>query len=199
MDEHVERALMKPMRLFIAIEFPSPVRDHLVGVQETLRPRLGRSTIIAPDNLHLTLKFLGEVDGARNAALQESLAKVKASGPIHLFPSGLECFPLRGPVRIVAVALAGEVEKLLGIQHAIEQRCKFLGFEQERREYRPHVTIARARPTLPPGFRDAATEASTSLWPGPAFEAAEFVLVKSDLRPQGSQYTPIARFPLTSA
>ena len=114
----------------------------------------------------------------------------------ELFADGVRCFPDRGPVRIVAAGLAGQVAALAGVHDAVEQRCRFLGFDRETRAYHPHVTLARARPTLPASFRERAVEVTRGAWPGPAFHIAEFVLVQSTLKPAGSEYVTIARFPL---
>jgi 2'-5' RNA ligase len=89
------------------------------------------------------------------------------------------------------------VEALVAVHAAIEQRCRFLGFERETRAYRPHVTLARARPTLAAAVRPQLPKATPTLWPGPAFMASEFVLVQSTLKPPGAEYTTIARFPFS--
>jgi 2'-5' RNA ligase len=183
------------MRLFIAIELPEDAKRHLVAVQDAVRPHAAKASLTRPENLHLTLKFLGEVEVRLAGALRESLEKVKGPVGISLSATGIECFPNRGPVRIVAAALGGQVEALSAVHAAIEQRCRFLGFERETRAYRPHVTVARARPTLPPATRDLLSDTTEALFPGPALVAKEFALVQSTLKPQGSEYVTIARFP----
>lgn len=183
------------MRLFLAIELDDAARGHLVAVQGKIAPLLGKASLTPAENLHLTLKFLGEVEPRRADALAESLAKVRGPEGIELVAAGVECFPDRGPVRIITAALGGQVEALAAVHAAIEQRCRFLGFERETRAYRLHVTLARARPTLPPTTRECLSESTRALWPGPAFVAREFVLVQSVLKPQGSEYLMRARFP----
>ena len=184
------------MRLFIAIELPDAVREHLTRVQEALKPRLDRVSFTRPANLHVTLKFLGEVEPKRLDPLTESLGKVRAGGPVDLVADHGECFPPRGPVRIVAAGMGGSVDTLRAVHDAIEQRCKFIGFDREGRAYRPHVTLARARLPLKPSERDVIAVATEMLWPGPRFDVEHFSLVESRLRPGGSEYTTVARFPL---
>src|SRR6266498_3146377 len=140
------------MRMFLAIELSDEVRAHLVGVQEALARELHGVAMTKGENLHVTLKFLGEVDERRVVELCESFAKVTSS-EVELAAEKVECFPERGPVRIVAAAMAGEIETLAGLHAGIEQRCKFLGFEKENRKYRPHVTLARARGAVSDGAR----------------------------------------------
>ncbi len=184
------------MRLFIAIELSDDARRHLVDLQAALQPHLQKASPTKPENLHLTLKFLGEVDEKRADALRESLEKVTSSGPIELVAERVECFPNRGQVRIVAAGLGGQVAALGAVHEAIEQRCKFLGFDREGRQYKPHVTIGRAKMMLPARVRTDAEEAAAGLLPGPTFTAGEFVVVRSFLKPTGSEYVTIGRFPL---
>src|SRR5439155_18272860 len=128
-------------------------------------------------------------------AVTESLAMIKPAR-IELCGTGVECFPNRGPIRIVTTALDGTLPPLRALVESIEQRCKFLGFEKEQRGYRPHVTLGRARPVLSAKFRQLATDATVDLWPGPSFLPSEFVLMESQLSAAGSKYTPIGQFPI---
>ena len=183
------------MRLFLAIELPPDVRAHLRTVQDVLRPHLERSSITQDHALHVTLRFLGETDPSRLDSIRDSLAAV-TGGPAELFMTHVECFPERGPVRIVAAGLGGEVKRLGALHSAVEQRCVYLGFRREDRPYRPHVTLARARPVLPPVTRKSVSDMTVPLWPGPSFRCGAFVLFQSRLTPQGSQYTKLHEFPL---
>ena len=184
------------MRLFLAIELPDAVRTHLEHVQGALRDKLGKASWTKPDSLHITLKFLGEVDDRDFPPLDESLRLIRTGGAMGLHADGVECFPNRGPVRLVAARMAGDDAPVRALHQSIEQRCQYLGFEREGRAYRPHVTIARARPVLPPATRETAEQQTANLWPGPTFEVGEFVLFESRLKPDGAQYLPLARYPL---
>lgn len=186
------------MRLFLAIELPDDVRAHLLRARQRLEGALPKIAYTKPGNLHLTLKFLGEVEKKKVDAIVDSLAKIAAQR-IELHSSGVECFPHRGPVRIVAAAMDGTLAPLRALVDSIEQRCKFLGFEKEQRAYKPHVTLGRARPVLSAKFRAVAGEATANVWPGPAFAPGEFVLMASQLSPQGSTYATVAQFTIPSA
>jgi len=181
------------MRLFLAIELPPEVRDHLQQVRTRLAQSLPKVSYTKPENLHLTLKFLGELDPKRLDELTESLHKIK-SPKLDLQATQIECFPNKGPIKILAATLAGSLAVSRGLVQSIEQRTQFLGFEKEQRAYRPHVTLARARPVLSNKFRATADECTQDLWPGPKFTAQNFVLMHSKLSPEGSIYTPLAHF-----
>jgi 2'-5' RNA ligase len=181
------------MRLFLAIELPDDVRAHLIEVRQCLESGLPKISYTRGENLHLTLKFLGEVEPKKVAGITESLAMIKPAR-IELAASGMDCFPNRGPIKIVTAKLDGTLPPLRALVEAIEQRCKFLGFEKEQRAYRPHVTLARARPVLSAKFRKTADEVTADLWPGPTFAPSDFVLMESKLSPEGSKYSAVARF-----
>ena len=183
------------MRLFLAIELPDEVRGHLMVARQRLEAGLPKIAYTRAENLHLTLKFLGEVEQKKLEAITTSLAMIRASA-IELRAGGIDCFPGRGPIRIVTAGLEGTVRPLRALVEAIEQGCRFLGFEKEQRAYRPHVTLGRARPVLSAKFRQLADDATVDLWPGPGFAPREFVLMNSQLSNAGSIYSVVARFPI---
>ena len=122
------------MRLFVAI-LPSPaVRDALLAAQETLRPQ-GRDAFTRPENLHLTLAFLGEAESA--APAQAALEAACTGGAVSLTVGGLGHFVdiwwagVRENARLEALAL--------GVQDALRQA----GYPVERRPWRPHITLVR--------------------------------------------------------
>ena len=186
------------MRLFLAIELPEPARRHLAGVQSVIAPALPKASRPAARNLHLTLKFLGDVPDAGVPALCDALREVRLDGPMTLSATRLECFPPRGPVRVIAAGLeeGGGVGRLPRLHAETEAACAGLGFPREGRPYRPHVTLARARIPVPASRRAPLEELTASAWPGPAFTAGEFCLIESRLKPTGAEYTVLARFPL---
>ncbi len=144
-------------------------------------------------NLHITLKFLGEVPEARVNELCDALAGIEPSGETDLAFDAVVCLPPRGPVRILGVGVQAAPSALLQLFHRIEDVCLPLGFPLEPRAFLPHVTVARAKMPLHPSLRPALVQAAEALLPGPNFAVSGFTLMHSDLRPQGPLYTPIAR------
>ena len=181
------------VRLFLAIDLPEHVRAHLVEIRSRLEGALPKLSYARVENLHITLKFLGDVDPKRVGDMTASLARIPVSR-LELAAERIECFPARGPIRVVTASMTGSLTALGALIDSIEQRCKFLGFEREQRAYRPHVTLARARPVLSPKFRPAADEATADLFPGPRFAPSEFILMESKLGSEGYVYAPVARF-----
>src|SRR3712207_508452 len=112
------------MRLFTAIELPEPVRAHLLDVRDRLHDPAEAVAVswVKPENLHVTLKFLGEVPDAAVGGLLESLARVDVR-PIRLVADHIVYFPKRGPVRVIAAGLGGDVRELVRLYEQIEAAC----------------------------------------------------------------------------
>ena len=183
------------MRLFIAIPLSDPFRNHLARVQQALRPAVGThgTNWTKPSNLHLTLKFLGEVPDERVTEVCDALGAIRSSGPVELLAENLLCFPPNGPIRIVGAGLR-PTPPLQQLVEQIELACEPLGFPLEGRAFRPHITLARARKPLPGRLRRDLADAAIDLWPGPAMPADRFVLMESQLSSSGPAYTPAATF-----
>lgn len=181
------------MRLFVAIELSDPARSHLGKVQEVLRPVAGQVSWTAVANLHLTLKFLGEVPDPHVPAICHALRTTSVPDETQISATRMQCFPERGSIRIVGAEMSGDVATLQTLVTQIEDICHDLGFRREGRVYRPHATLARARAPLPGSVRAKLEQASATLWPGPRMCAHEFVLMQSILGPKGAQYLPVDR------
>lgn len=185
---------MDAMRLFLALMLPDDVRHHLCGVSRSLE-RSGIAAGVrwtAEKNLHVTLKFLGEVDEPTEQRLIAGLNPLPTP-PMTLHAAGLEFFPPRGPARIVAARIEGDLEPLQTMQSAIEDACAAEGFTPENRRFLPHVTIGRAKSPL----RGLAARLAPHLaegFPGPTFRASGFTLVQSLLDRDGAKYLPRAHW-----
>ena len=203
------------MRLFLAIDLPADIRRVLSTVRELAISHDAQSdwhahpvTWVRPENLHVTLKFLGEVPEAALPQLRGVLEQVPRAGPLALTTEGFQFFPDRGPIRVIAAKIGGDdVGRLALLQRSLEDACEDLGYKREGRAFRPHVTLARSRDGLPAHVRPVFVDRRKSGWflhdyPGlrepldAAFAATEFVLVQSQLLPAGPVYTPVATFPL---
>lgn len=175
-------------RAFVAIELDTPLREAIGDLQARLRPRLGGIRLVRPEGIHLTLRFLGDTSPAQVETLRPRLAAASAEcPPAAARVVGLGTFPERGRPRVLWLEL--EVPPpVLDLQRACERAARTAGFEREERPFRAHLTLGRWRerapiPDLPPADLGA-TRLDT------------LVLFRSDLRPGGAVYTPLARFRL---
>jgi 2'-5' RNA ligase len=139
--------VMEQIRSFIAIELPRSVKTAISQLQEKLKTG-SRAPVkwVRPDNTHLTLKFLGDIDvpavGNIHYALKEAAGGITT---IRLGVSGLGTFPNNNRVQIIWVGLTGELDKLRKLQEHIDRVLAPLGFPAEKRGFSPHLTIARLR------------------------------------------------------
>jgi len=191
--------------LFTAIELPDAVRDHLARVNERSDPasvyvNQGYRVSSTPrDNLHVTLKFLGDVDESAVAELCDALGKVDSEPSEDVWAGHIDLLPPRGPVRVIAVGLDGDVGRVELLYRDVEARCEELNFPRERRAYRPHITLQRCRSHVPPQRRGGIASGYAADFPGPRFRVESFALFESRLLPDAPQYIRLAHFPLTGA
>ncbi len=181
------------MRLFTAIELPEEVRGHLGRVAEVCAQQVHGVRWTPAANLHLTLKFIGEVPDARVPELINALEAVVFQRPLELACERLVCFPPRGSARIVAAEVGGEVDPLRQTFERIEAALEGFCLKEPRR-YTPHITLGRSKPGVGGRSRELMEQAAVGHWPGPPFEIDEFVLYQSDLSKAGPIYTVVARF-----
>ena len=150
---------------------------------------------VNPGNVHLTLKFLGNVDAAVIPSLVESVqAAVGGSGSFRLTLGSLGAFPNPARARVVWVGLEGAVDALLDLQRRVEQAATAIGVAEEQRPFAPHLTLGRVSnnpPTHRASLAAALRRGAAPLVGG--FDAEEVVVMRSDLRPTGAVYTPLGR------
>ena len=138
---------MEQIRSFIAIELPGELKSGLSQLQAQLKAA-GHAPVkwVDPYSIHLTLKFLGNIDADRVDEITRVMeAAAREISPFHLEVRGLGAFPNLRRVQVVWVGVGGEVEQLGQLQRRLESGLAPLGFAPESREFRPHLTIARLR------------------------------------------------------
>jgi RNA 2',3'-cyclic 3'-phosphodiesterase len=182
-------------RLFVAIRIAPEVADRLCKAQAELAPALSDARWIKRDSLHLTLKFLGQVDDAKVVAIQKAVAAAVAPLPRFMISCrGLGVFPdIRRP-RVIWAGLEGA--ELAKIAQAAEAALAPLGFPREAREFKPHLTIGRWREGARGGD---ALRGELERWRHHDFGASpvdDAVLFQSVLKRGGAEYTPLKIFPL---
>lgn len=182
------------MRAFIAIELPETAKRALAGLVDRLRPIGVRASWVKPEALHLTLRFLGDIDDATaeriRAALREGYADA-AAFPLHI--KGVGAFPnLRRPNVVWAgVELS---EALAAAQAVAERAAQAAGLDPERKAFRPHLTVARIKDPAAGAALAAPIEAEGDFDIEP-FLAGGVTLFSSRLTSQGPIHSRIEEYP----
>lgn len=135
-------------RLFVAIETPREVKTALRTMQETLRASLSKNSMrwTNIEQLHLTLRFLGNVRAARVEELTHALADACVNvAPIHLRAEGVGFFPSHKSPRVIWAGLVGETERLTTLARRVQEATEPFTTEPLEREFRPHLTLGRCK------------------------------------------------------
>lgn len=183
------------MRLFVAVNLPSEVRGRLAAVQDRLRRAQADVSWVKAENLHLTLKFLGETEEKRLERIRPALAEVAHAGtPFSVELAGTGSFGGRVP-RVVWVGVQEGAEPLTELARQVETSLARVGFPKEKRGFSAHLTLGRVRS---PRNAEAllAAIAETQAEKFGAVEVRQFELMQSQLHPTGSTYTIVDKFPL---
>jgi 2'-5' RNA ligase len=185
---------LEAWRLFIAIEIPAHVRQLIQQHIDRLRTELPdiRASWTREENLHLTLKFLGNT--AVGAVEDVSRAVKRAAGqikPFELTVAGSGYFPPRGKPKVLWIGTSDASSNIGDLHQYLEDECERLGFARENRSFHPHLTIARLRDSK---GGHALAELHSSIGFAPVqIQAEDACLIRSELSSQGSRYSTIAR------
>ena len=189
-------------RCFVAFALPPETRETLTRVQSGLKRLPGRAAakirLVARNNLHVTLKFLGSTADEQVEPVVEALRRVAAeSVRPRAVVQGVRAFPSRERPRVVLAAIGQGEVAVVQLAEAIETAVEPLGFSREDRPQVPHVTLARVERASPSGPLTTWIETATAE-PLGAVADGQIILFESQLSPGGSVYTPLASLPLGS-
>lgn len=176
-------------RLFVALPLPDTVKRSL----EPLQRGLGDLRWLAPDQQHVTLRFIGEVDNGRLEEIAQALALVEG-WPFELRLSGLGHFPPRGEPQVLWVGVE-KSDALASLKRRVDRVLTAVGLPADSRRFAPHVTLGRARGPLS-RERLATWLMRHSLYRSEAFPVSDFHLYSSWLKRDGAQHLVEASYEL---
>lgn len=189
----------KPIRAFIAFDLPAAVIQRAAELQRDLKSRGLKLRWVRPQNMHLTVKFLGDIPPDRTAGLAQAMAQAaQAAAPLELSVQGIGVFPGMRRPRILWIGLGGQIEALGRLQADLEDALAALDIPKESRPFKAHLTLARMDRRVDAQQLLQCIEAVGRFEPS-RFQASELILYQSDLRPQGPMYIPLARAALEQA
>jgi RNA 2',3'-cyclic 3'-phosphodiesterase len=190
------------VRLFVALEIPSGVRDNLAALINELRmadvsSSKNNARWVRAENLHVTLKFIGNVDAGKLEAIRGTLGEVAAGGAVELHFRRVGFFPNERRPRVLWAGIVAS-PNLAPLAAGIEVRLEKLGIARETREFVPHLTLARFDP---PGISERlrATAQENAAREFGALRTRNFHLFESMTRPTGAEYTRLSSFSFAKA
>ena len=187
---------MKPkLRAFIAIELPEKIQGDIRNLQRAFASHGLKIRWVKPLNLHVTIKFLGDIDPSDMESLGRILPDTVAIQPMFdLLFQGMGIFPnIRRP-RIIWAGIAGQTHILRSIWKSVENALVPLGFAAEKRPYREHLTIGRVK-TMDQGRLVTALQTHQD-FVSKSFSVKRLVMFKSELHMHGPVYTKLWEMPL---
>lgn len=190
-------AACEAMRTFIAIRLPLEVTELLKSIQTSLNRGLKGVSWVRPESIHLTLKFLGEIDDAKALKISAELQKAtEGISPFKLEVGGVGSFPNAKAPKVVWAGIK-ESAGLLKLQKKIDERLASIGFEAENRPFTPHLTLCRIKSAEEGrALGKLVTESASGEQAKAAFTVDSFVFMKSVLKPSGAEHTAIKEFAL---
>lgn len=187
------------MRVFLAINFPEPLQRQIVEATSSLREAAPDVSWVREPLIHLTIKFLGEVDASRIENVQRTLSAVASShGVMSIRLAGAGAFPNVRRARVVWLGVDPE-PRLELLHHDLETAFAAIGFEVEGRAFRPHATLGRVRQPLSPATSRQLAAAARKI----AFEEEHMVtsveLMESQLSAGADRYRTLLTAPLRAS
>jgi len=187
---------MEQVRCFIAIELPEEIKAGLTRLQAQLKSGDQPGVKwVDPYSIHLTLKFLGNVNVDRISQITRAMEEAaQGVSPFHLEVKDLGVFPNLRRVRVAWVGVSGDLDKLLRLQQRIESNLAGLGFAPEPRAFTPHLTLARVRDQASPDERQRLGQliSDTKFETAYHFPVEAISLMRSQLTREGAIYSQIS-------
>ena len=179
------------MRTFIAVEVPDTIKNKIAELENRLKGTGTDVKWVEPGNIHITLKFLGNIEAAyQPAVVRDGLSE--ALDPMRSFDLTLGrvgAFPDLNRPRVFWVSVRDGRDELTAMQQRIESELHTRGFVREERPFSPHLTIGRVR--SPRGLAKLTDLVRTAAFETEPFPVTRVAVVKSDLKPGGPVYTVI--------
>lgn len=191
----------KPVRAFVAIALPQILVERLKQIQQQLQSGAGGDAVLwtKPAQLHVTLKFLGNVAGDALKNLKYALRHAcKGQAPFRLALENPGCFPNTRNPRVIWVGISGELEPLQKLQTQIDREMQAFGDHTEEHAFQPHLTIGRVKAGAIQAKRVGRAIEQAPFGRVGAWTVSEIDLMQSRLSPQGAQYTTLATLALSS-
>lgn len=187
----------KKLRLFVAADIPPLVREAVSGALEPLKEKVPGGRWVRPENLHITLKFIGDYGEERLERLSNEITAAAARcAPFTVRLGKCGAFPSRSRARVLWVGMTEGGEEAAAAAGKLEARLEKAGVKREGRDYRGHLTVARLREPFDCSGFLVELAANMERVESIAFEVGELTLYRSILSPSGPTYVALRVFSL---
>jgi len=184
------------MRLFVAIKIPEDIRDELVAVEGKLAG-IYRARWVKRDNIHLTLKFLGEVEEKRLGDTAKIVSEISKDNPgFDLNLENIGGFPNLKRPRVLWVGVQRGEKNTVCLMEQLEKNFARLGIKPEKREKNPHITLGRVKGPTRSSDKKGRDGVNKLTYKSRVFRADAISLIKSELTPRGAIHTVLERYAL---
>ncbi len=181
---------MATIRAFICIELPADLRQQLLDMQTQLRSLGHGVSWVKPDGIHLTLKFLGDVEAGQMDAIAEAVGRAAADiADFAVTVQGLGAFPNFRRPRVLWAGIQEQSGLLKKLQHQIEIELAHLGYPREERDFSPHLTLGRVKDSHQ--AEAIISKFQQMRFTPVVFSAGSIIVMRSDLKSDGAVYSPM--------
>jgi 2'-5' RNA ligase len=185
------------IRSFLAFELPLEIKRTVKQVSEDVRRSKLNVKLLNVDNIHLTVVFMGNIKTEDIPAIEREIKRGCAGfDPFDISLKGLGLFPNARRPRVLWLGIECETERMSSLKTDLQERLRIYGVKEEKREFRPHLTLGRFRKS---NRSSSPLEGIITRYKGlesPVFTLKELVMFKSKLTPKGAEYTKLASWPL---
>ena len=187
------------IRSFLAFELPPEIKEQIRDVSDELKRSNMNVRWVKPENIHLTIVFLGDVREGDISAIAREIEQICCGfHPFEISLKGLGLFPDRRRPRVLWAGYDGDIERMSDMRDVLYERLKPFEIKEEKRKFKPHLTLGRFRnPRKGTPELDEIIKRYES-FSSPAFQANELMFFKSELRPRGPEYTKLESWPMSA-
>ena len=186
------------IRSFLAFELPADIKKTVKKVLGEVRQSDLNARWVKAENIHLTVVFLGNVNTAEVESIGEKVRGVcRGYGTFDIALKGIGCFPNSRRPRVLWLGLDGDIKRMSHLRDALQGSLRDFGIKEEKRPFRPHLTLGRFRSPLKKSSDLEVVLSNYGEVESQVESLGELYLFKSDLKPGGAVYTKLKSFPLS--
>jgi 2'-5' RNA ligase len=185
------------IRSFLAFELPQDIEAVVNRISNELKRSSLDAKWVKTGNIHLTVVFMGDVDANEIPAIKKEIGEACLKyGTFDISLKGLGCFPHTRKPRVVWAGLDGDLERMSSFRDALQERLIPFGIKEEKRRFKPHLTLGRFRKPRRTSSEEIELLLSYGNTTSSVCSLKELVLFQSELKPGGARYTRLGVWPL---